>query len=72
MTPPDCWQLRTAAQGDLATIWRHDAQSWGPDQADHYADALFTLFDLTDFPEMPCERPEFSPPVRIHPIAYIW
>jgi toxin ParE1/3/4 len=30
---------------------------------------LFTLFDLlADFPEMARDRPEFSPPVRIHPI----
>lgn len=33
-----------------------------------YADGLFALFDLlAKFPEMACEREEFTPPVRIHP-----
>lgn len=62
------WLLRPAARADLASIWRHGAESWGPDRADRYADALFTLFDLlADFPDMARERAEFTPPVRIHP-----
>ena len=69
MASPDRWRLRPAAQDDLAAIWRQGADLWGSDQADRYADAMFTLFDLlADFPEMARERPEFSPPVRIHPI----
>lgn len=64
MTNPGCWRLRPAAQGDLAAIWRKGAETRGPDQADRYADALFGL--LADFPEMARERPESSPPVRIH------
>lgn len=67
MASPDRWSLHPAAQDDLAAIWRQGADRWGPDQADRYADGLFTLFDLlADFPEMARERPEFSPPVRIH------
>lgn len=42
--------------------------AWGIDQADRYADGLFSLFDLlVKFPEMSRERLEFIPPVRIHP-----
>lgn len=69
MASPDRWSLHPAAQDDLAAVWCHGAARWGPDRADRYADGLFTLFDLlADFPEMARERPEFSPPVRIHPI----
>lgn len=61
------WIIRPAAQADLTQIWRHGASTWGVDQAERYADAPFSLFDLlADFPEMARERPEFTPPVRIH------
>ncbi len=68
MATADRWALRPAAQDDLVAIWRKGAEPWGPDQADRYSDGLFALFDLlADFPELARERPEFSPPVRIHP-----
>lgn len=60
--------LRPAAHADLAKIWNDGAAAWGADQADRYADGLFSLFDLlAEFPEMARERLEFTPPVRIHP-----
>jgi toxin ParE1/3/4 len=52
---------------DLSDIWHYGADNWGIEQADHYVDGLFALFDLlADFPEMARERSEFTPPVRIH------
>mgnify|MGYP003657383936 FL=1 len=60
--------IRPAAETDLSDIWHYGADTWGIEQADRYADGLFSLFDLlSDFPEMARERDEFSPPVRIHP-----
>ena len=60
--------FRPAARADLARIWNDGALVWGFDQADRYADGLFSLFDLlAEFPEMARERLEFTPPVRIHP-----
>ena len=62
------WVIRPAAEIDLSDIWHDGADNWGIEQADRYADGLFSLFDLlSDFPEMARERSEFSPPVRIHP-----
>ncbi len=62
------WIIRSAAEADLSDIWHYGAANWGIEQADRYADGLFSLFDLlSDFPEMARERDEFSPPVRIHP-----
>jgi len=62
------WVIRPAAETDLSDIWHQGADMWGIEQADHYADGLFALFDLlADFPEMARERGEFTPPVRIHP-----
>jgi len=52
----------------LSDIWHYGADNWGVEQADHYTDGLFALFDLlADFPEMARERSEFTPAVRIHP-----
>jgi toxin ParE1/3/4 len=62
------WDLRPAAEADLSEIWLQGASRWGVEQAEHYADGLFALFDLlVEFPEIARERTEFSPPVRIHP-----
>ena len=53
---------------DLSDIWNYGADNWGIEQADHYADGLFALFDpLSNFPQMARERDEFSRLVRIHP-----
>ena len=62
------WVIRSAAEIDLSDIWQFGADNWGIEQADRYADGLFSLFDLlSDFPEMARERSEFTPAVRIHP-----
>ncbi|WCE68609.1 type II toxin-antitoxin system RelE/ParE family toxin (plasmid) [Sulfitobacter faviae] len=62
------WIIRSAAEADLSDIWHYSAANWGIEQADRYADGLFSLFDLLfDFTKMARERDEFSPPVRIHP-----
>jgi len=64
------WTIRPAARADLADIWRAGVANWGTERADHYADGLFALFDLLiEFPELAPERPEFTSPVRIHPIG---
>ena len=68
MTGNSGWVIRPAAQDDLSGIWRHGAVTWGPEQADRHADALFALFDLlAEFPEIARVRDEFAPPVRIQP-----
>ena len=62
------WIIRSAAETDLSDIWHYGTANWDIEQADRYADGLFSLFELlSDFPEMALERDEFSPPVRIHP-----
>lgn len=62
------WALRPAAEADLSQIWRDGADRWGVEQADRYADGLFAVFGLlAEFPGMARERPEISPPVRLHP-----
>lgn len=62
------WRIRPAARADLAAIWRYCLDTCGEAQADAYAGSLFALFDLlADYPGMARERPEFTPPVRIHP-----
>ncbi len=70
MVPRELTQLRLtpAAQGDLEEIWLYTAQQWSPEQAERYMDALEETFArLLILPEMARERPEFDPPVRIHP-----
>lgn len=32
-----------AAEGDMAEIWVHSAENWGPDQADRYIDEIRDL-----------------------------
>lgn len=64
------YRLTPAAQDDLADIWLYTLQQWSIEQADRYADILEDTFDrLLFMPEMARERPEFDPPVRIHPSA---
>ena len=64
------YRLTPAAQNDLADIWLYTAQQWSVTQADRYTDILEdTLERLLFMPEMARERPEFDPPVRIHPSA---
>jgi toxin ParE1/3/4 len=62
------YRLTPAAQKDLADIWLYTTQQWSVPQADRYTDILEdTLERLLFMPEMARERPEFDPPVHIHP-----
>ncbi|CUH68956.1 Toxin ParE4 [Thalassovita autumnalis] len=62
------YRLTPAAQCDLEDIWLYTAQTWSMAQADRYTDIIEDTFDrLLFMPEMARERPEFDPPVRIHP-----
>ena len=64
------FRLTPAAQNDLEDIWLYTAQQWSLQQADRYTDILEDTFErLLFMPEMARERPEFDPPVRIHPSA---
>jgi toxin ParE1/3/4 len=64
------YRLTPRAETDLEDIWRYTAETWSPDQADRYIDALVATFQaLTAMPAMSRERSEFTPPVRIHPSA---
>ncbi|AMY67440.1 type II toxin-antitoxin system RelE/ParE family toxin [Frigidibacter mobilis] len=61
-------RLTPRARQDLEAIWTHGAAEWGAARADAYLIALSHLFDLiVEFPEMSPLRPEFTPPVRLHP-----
>ena len=67
---PIAYRLAPAARRDLEDIWLYTAQTWTMAQADRYTDILEDTFDrLLFMPEMARERPEFDPPVRIHPSA---
>lgn len=61
-------RLTPRAEADLEDIWQYGAAEWSPDQADRYIDGLMAVFDLLrSMPGIARERPEFTPPVRIHP-----
>lgn len=60
--------LTPAARADLAAIWDHTAGSRGQEQARAYLTGLDRLFSLlAEQPGIARERPEISPPVRLHP-----
>lgn len=60
--------LTPSASADLEAIWLYTFETWSMAQADRYIDALSNSFEvLRDMPEIARERPEFSPPMRIHP-----
>lgn len=62
--------FKPQAEEDLAAIWRYSAETWSPDQADLYIGSLIqTIGTLVTMPALARERKEFSPPVRIHPVA---
>jgi len=66
--PAGGFRLTPRAETDIEDIWRHGATEWSPDQADRYVDGLVAVFDLLcAMPRLARERPEFTPPVRIHP-----
>lgn len=56
------------ADADLEDIWLYTAHTWSIAQADHYIITLHRSFEmLCDMPTIARERPEITPPVRIHP-----
>lgn len=62
------YRLTQAAQTDLEDIWLYTLEHWSVEQADRYIDSLEDTFSrLLFMPEMARDRPEFDPPVRIHP-----
>lgn len=61
-------QFRPRAVADLDDIWDYTIDAWSEAQATAYLTGLDAALGLlAEFPEMARERPEFSPPVRIHP-----
>ncbi|WP_307534336.1 type II toxin-antitoxin system RelE/ParE family toxin [Paracoccus sp. PAMC 22219] len=61
-------RLTPQAEGDMEEIWLHGVAEWSPEQADRYVDGITAVFDLLcAMPGIARERPEFNPPVRIHP-----
>ncbi|MEO1702353.1 MAG: type II toxin-antitoxin system RelE/ParE family toxin [Pseudomonadota bacterium] len=62
------YKLSVAAENDIQQIAEIGIELFGIEQAWHYHEALFEIFDLlADNPRMARERFEISPPVRIHP-----
>ena len=61
-------RLTPRAEADPEDIWHHSAAAWSPEQVDRYIDGLVAVFDLLpSMPRIARARPEFTPPVRIHP-----
>lgn len=60
--------LRPRAIADIEDIWAYTVETWSREQAESYLAGLdVAMFTLSEFPEMARLRPEFEPPVRIHP-----
>lgn len=61
-------RLSRAAEQDLIEIYATSLRLFGESQAGRYQHGLERAFDaIASFPEIARERPEFDPPVRIHP-----
>ena len=57
-----------AARQDLDDIWDYSSSTWSAAQATRYLRGLQALLrTLQEFPDLARERPEFTPPVRLHP-----
>lgn len=64
---PADYRLTPKALADLDDIWRYTAETWSPDQADAYIDDLVRTFEvIAATPTLDRDRPDFSPPVRVH------
>ncbi|WP_425434462.1 type II toxin-antitoxin system RelE/ParE family toxin [Nioella sediminis] len=58
------------ADADLEDIWPHTAHAWSIAHADHYIVTLYGSSEmLCDLPTVARERPEITPPARVHPIG---
>lgn len=62
------FRLSLAAESDIIAIAEESIRLFGAMQARRYHDELFDVFALVAAnPRMARERPELSPPMRIHP-----
>lgn len=62
------FRLSLAAEEDVVAIAEHGIRLFGAAQARQYHEELFAIFDLIAAnPRIARERPELSPPLRIHP-----
>lgn len=62
------YRTTEAADRDIAGLYADGEAQFGTRQAERYQDGLFDLFDLiADNPRLARERPEFTPPIRLHP-----
>ena len=62
------FRLSIAAEEDVIGIAEQGIRLFGPVQARQYHDELFAIFEMIAAnPRMARERPELSPPMRIHP-----
>ena len=62
------WRTTRRADLDIAGIYVHGERTFGIRQAEHYQAGLFQTFDmLAENPRLARERPEITPPVRLHP-----
>jgi len=62
------FRLSIAAEEDVIGIAEQGIRLFGLVQARQYHDELFAIFDMIAAnPRMARERPELSPPMRIHP-----
>ncbi len=60
--------LTPAAEADLDAIFDHGQAMWGRQQALTYAEDLLTTIEMIgEFPGLARVRPDFDPPVRLHP-----
>ena len=63
------YRLTAKAAQDIGKIYLNGVRQFGPRQADEYHALLERSFRfLARNPLAARERPEFSPPVRIHPV----
>lgn len=62
------YRLTRKAAEDVRRIWLEGARRFGADQAERYHARLRRSFELLAAqPEMARERPELTPPARVHP-----
>jgi toxin ParE1/3/4 len=62
------FRLSLAAEEDIVAIAEQGMRLFGSAQARQYHEELFAIFDLIAAnPRIARERPELSPPLRIHP-----
>ncbi len=56
------------ADQDIIEIYLRGVAEFGVDQAERYLEGMVSVFDLlAENPQLARQRPEFDPPVRLHP-----